>query len=126
MINLQATEDHMRKADIIIRHYDGHARPVVNVKIHAVRAHGDFDRLLPLVRAQEDGPDAARSEFTMAWIDAHLSDSAGNDLWDMAICQAWEQLQVDIDGERVYPYPVTVYSAGREVGRTLTSSPMTA
>lgn len=103
----------MRKADIVIRHYDGHARPVVNVKIHSYRQQWEASGLI--ARVARDAGDRSGG-FTWTWLDAHVNNEAQNFWYDRAIEHAWEQLQADVDAEHVFDHPAKVYGAGRSSG----------
>jgi len=93
----------MKRSDITVRYYDHESRPVVNVKVTRAPTEKDFAMLV------ERDP-----RFTLAWIEANVSDDDRNHAWDEACRHCFEQAEED--AKEIFGQSTKLYQAGRSGG----------
>ena len=97
----------MKKADIVIRYYDGRQRPVVNVKIGRV----DIRSVAAKVAADNNEP-----RFSEQWMIDNVSDDTRSMWWDEACQQGFNLLEDEVNDRKVFGRKVSVASFGRSNG----------
>lgn len=106
----------MRKCDITIRHYDGQARPAVNIKIDQGGREVDYaiDQAVadPTFGPIDDG--RGGPAFSAAWIRANLSTDDQDRAWNEACSGGIEDLAEQ--AREIFGPSARIYTAGRSGG----------